>query len=96
MPGVTASTFEVDGAAFKLPATLYRPTDAVATLPVILYLHGGGWVIADRHVYDGGARGLALAGESAGGNLAVATAIAVKWFVDHLIRSEEAGRRCAR
>jgi acetyl esterase/lipase len=94
---------------------------------VILYTHGGGWVIADRKVYDGGARGLAkaanavvvsidyrrapenkfpaahddavaaykwvvanaasikgdtsriaLAGESAGGNLALATAIAVR------------------
>jgi acetyl esterase/lipase len=95
--------------------------------PVILYFHGGGWVIADRKVYDGGARGLAaaaqaivvsvdyrqapehrfpaawddalaawryvtanasqwngnprlvaLAGESAGGNLALATAIAAR------------------
>ncbi|MET0291912.1 MAG: alpha/beta hydrolase, partial [Steroidobacteraceae bacterium] len=94
---------------------------------VVVYFHGGGWVIADRHVYDGGARGLskaanaivisvdyrqapehkfpaawddalaayrwaiahaadfggnaqrvALAGESAGGNLAVATAIAIR------------------
>ncbi len=146
---------------------------------MILYFHGGGWVIANKEVYDGGARGLAkeahaivvsvdyrqapefkfptawedalesyrwltqhaariggdpsrlaLAGESAGGNLAVATAVAarnagltaprhvlsvypvaqtslntesyienaiakplnramVKWFVDHLIRTED-------
>ncbi|MDQ6881475.1 MAG: alpha/beta hydrolase, partial [Pseudomonadota bacterium] len=95
--------------------------------PVIVYFHGGGWVIASKEVYDGGARGLskqaqaivissdyrlapeakfpaawddalaaykwaaanaaslkgdpkrmALAGESAGGNLAVATGIAAR------------------
>ena len=26
--------------------------------PVVVYFHGGGWVIADKEVYDGGARGL--------------------------------------
>ncbi|WP_295529789.1 alpha/beta hydrolase, partial [uncultured Pseudacidovorax sp.] len=161
-----------------LPANVYTP-QGVGPFPVILYFHGGGWVIADKDVYDAGARGLAkaanaivvsvdyrqapehrfpaawddalaayrwlsqnaaslggdpvrmaLAGESAGGNLAVATAIAardaglpaprhvlsvypvaqtslntesyienaiakplnramVKWFVDHLVNSEE-------
>ena len=94
---------------------------------MIVYYHGGGWVIANKDVYDGGARGLAkeanavvvsvdyrlapeakfpaqhddalaayrwalanaasikgdpkrvaLAGESAGGNLAVATAVAAR------------------
>jgi acetyl esterase/lipase len=178
VPGVTASPLLVDGAVGALPATIYRP-EGDEPFPVILYFHGGGWVIADREVYDAGARGLskaanaivisvdyrqapehkfpaawddalaayrwlvahaaslggdptrlALAGESAGGNLAVATAIAardarlpspqhvlavypvaqtslntesyienaiakplnramVKWFVEHLVRSEE-------
>ncbi len=128
VPGVHTEVLEVDGAAGSLAATLYRPDAAGdAALPVILYFHGGGWVIANRKVYDGGARGLAqqaqaivvsvdyrqapehrfpaawddalaayrwlvaeaasiggdptrlaLAGESAGGNLAVATAIAVR------------------
>ena len=107
-----------------MPATVYTPEGA-GPFPVVLYFHGGGWVFADRKVYDGGARGLskqanavvvsvdyrlapenkfpaahddafaayrwlttnatslngdpkrlALAGESAGGNLAVATAVA--------------------
>jgi len=180
VPGVTTREIMVDGAAGSLPATVYTPEGGtVGPLPVVLYFHGGGWVIADRKVYDGGARGLAqqahaivvsvdyrqapehrfpaawddalaayrwltthadtlggdkhrlaLAGESAGGNLAVATAVAardaglpaprhvlsvypvaqtslntesylenaiakplnramVKWFVDHLIRSED-------
>ena len=178
VPGVSTTEISVDGAEGPLPATVYTP-EGMGPLPVVLYFHGGGWVIADRKVYDGGARGLAkaagaivvsvdyrqapehrfpaawddalaayrwlttnavsiggdpsrlaLAGESAGGNLAVATAIAVrdagltqprhvlsvypvaqtslntesyienaiakplnramvKWFVDHLIRSED-------
>ncbi|MBC7468499.1 MAG: alpha/beta hydrolase, partial [Ramlibacter sp.] len=104
----------------------YTP-DGAGPFPLIVYFHGGGWVIGDKQVYDGGARGLskqanavvvsvdyrlapehkfpaawddglaaykwtlanaaslkgdpkklALAGESAGGNLAVATAIAAR------------------
>lgn len=105
---------------------VYRPAAAPANaaLPVIVYWHGGGWVVADVNVYDstprmlskmlnatvvsveyrhapedkfpaqhedavtayryvltnaaamgGDANRLAFAGESAGGNLAVATAI---------------------
>lgn len=106
-------------------ARVYKPAAAGnATLPVIVYYHGGGWVIADVNTYDtaprllskqlnaivvsveyrhapeakfpaqhddaanayrwtlqnaaswgGDATRIALAGESAGGNLAVATAI---------------------
>ena len=107
-------------------ARVYRPAAAPtgAPMPVVVYYHGGGWVIADVNVYDatprlmakqlnaivvsveyrhapefkfpaqhddaaaayrwvlqnaaswgGDAAKLALAGESAGGNLAVATAI---------------------
>ncbi len=126
VPGVRTSELQVEGAAGPLPATLYTPP-GTGPFPVVLYFHGGGWVIADRQVYDGGARGLcaqagaivlsvdyrqapehkfpaawddalaayrwlianasrlggdptrlALAGESAGGNLAVATAIAAR------------------
>ncbi len=32
--------------------------------PVIVYFHGGGWVIADKDVYDGGARGLSKAAQA--------------------------------
>lgn len=126
VPGVKAADRKVAGSAGPLDATVYTPAGA-GPFPVITYFHGGGWVIADRKVYDGGARGLAkaanavvvsvdyrrapeakfpaqwddalaayqwvaanaaelngdpqrlaLAGESAGGNLAVATAIAAK------------------
>jgi acetyl esterase len=116
----------IQGAAGMLPARVYTPEGA-GPFPVVVYFHGGGWVIADKQVYDGGARGIAkeanavvisvdyrrapeakfpaawddalasykwalanaakhkgdpkrvaLAGESAGGNLAVATAIAAR------------------
>lgn len=108
-------------------ARVYKPVAAMsggAAMPVIVYYHGGGWVIADISTYDatprllskqlnaivvsveyrhapeakfpaqhadataayswtvqnagawgGDAKRIALAGESAGGNLAVATAI---------------------
>lgn len=121
----------IPGPGGPLAVRVYRPLGAApgagSGLPVIVYFHGGGWVIADRNAYDGGARGLsvqanavvisvdyrrapeakfpaahddalaayrwalanaasiggdprrvALAGESAGGNLAVAPAIAAR------------------
>lgn len=58
-PGLTEREISVGGAAGSLPATVFTPTGARGPLPVILYFHGGGWVIADRKVYAGGARGLA-------------------------------------
>jgi acetyl esterase len=126
VPGVTSVDRAIRGAAGDIPARIYTPEGA-GPFPVIVYYHGGGWVIADKNVYDGGARGLAkaanavvvsvdyrlapeakfpaqhddalaayrwalanaasikgdpkrvaLAGESAGGNLAVATAVAAR------------------
>jgi acetyl esterase len=125
-PGATMTTRTVPGAAGQLAANIYTP-DGAGPFPVVVYYHGGGWVIANKDVYDGGARSMAigakavvisadyrqapehkfpaahddalavyewalknaasikgdpkkvaLAGESAGGNLAVATAIAAK------------------
>lgn len=126
VPGIRTLDFEVQGAESLLPARIYLP-EGDGPFPVVLYFHGGGWVIADKDVYDGGARALAksaqavvvsidyrrapehpfpaawddalaayrwllgnpakvngdggriaLAGESAGGNLALATAIAAR------------------
>ena len=178
IPGVRAVDTTLQGTTGSLPARVFTPAGA-GPFPVIVYFHGGGWVIADKSVYDAGARGLAaqaqavvvsvdyrlapehrfpaawddalaayrwvlenaaslhgdpariaLDGESAGGNLAVATAIAardaglpmpvhilsvypltqtsvntesylenaiakplnramVKWFLGHLVRSDE-------
>ncbi|RYG07202.1 MAG: alpha/beta hydrolase, partial [Burkholderiales bacterium] len=124
--GCDTGDISVAGAAGPLPARVYTP-EGSGPFPVVVYFHGGGWVIADKDVYDGGARGIckqaraivvsvdyrqapehkfpaawddalaayqwvvanastfggdpsriALAGESAGGNLAVATAVAAR------------------
>ena len=58
VPGVTNKDIQIDGAAGKLPARIYTPTGA-GPFPMVVYFHGGGWVIADKQVYDGGARGIA-------------------------------------
>ncbi|RYD92916.1 MAG: alpha/beta hydrolase, partial [Sphingomonadales bacterium] len=42
-------------------ARVYTPDGAKGPLPVILYIHGGGWVIADIDVYDSSPRALATA-----------------------------------
>ena len=43
---------------------MYLPPEQ-GPFPVVLYFHGGGWVIADKDVYDGGARALAKASGAA-------------------------------
>lgn len=126
-PAVSSVDRTIPGPGGSLPVRIYTPTGATGPLPVVVYYHGGGWVIASKDVYDGGPRGIAkgaqvivisvdyrqgpenrfpaahddaiaafewaqknagslkgdparmaLAGESAGGGLAVATAIAVR------------------
>ncbi|GJG87810.1 hypothetical protein tb265_29910 [Gemmatimonadetes bacterium T265] len=126
VPGVASTDRTIAGAAGQIPARIYTPSGA-GPFPVVVYYHGGGWVIANKQVYDGGARALSqaahavvvsidyrlapehkfpaqhddalaayrwalanaaslkgdpkrvgLAGESAGGNLAVATAMGAR------------------
>jgi acetyl esterase len=126
VPDVTRKDLSIPISAGALNAFVYTPSSG-SNFPVIIYFHGGGWVIASAEVYDGGARALAhdanaivisvdyrlapenkfpvawddalaayqwvtenasalggdgnrfgLAGESAGGNLAVATAVAAR------------------
>jgi acetyl esterase/lipase len=40
-------------------ARIYMPKGNTGPLPVIVYYHGGGWVIADINTYDASAKGLA-------------------------------------
>lgn len=52
------------GAAGPIPLRLYWPKGAAVSdegLPVVLYIHGGGWVIADLDVYDASPRAIANA-----------------------------------
>ncbi len=58
-PGTTERNITIGGAAGNLNALMITPTNVRGPLPVILYFHGGGWVLANPKVYAGGAHGLA-------------------------------------
>ena len=60
-PDTTVTTKDITYAAGvgSQKARVYTPAGAGANTPVVLYIHGGGWVIADIDTYDGGARSLA-------------------------------------
>jgi len=126
-PSVMSVDRTIETATGRLPVRIYTPASGSGPWPIVVYYHGGGWVIANKAVYDGGARALsklanavvvsvdyrqgpehrfpaahddaiatyewalenaptikgdsskvALAGESAGGGLAVATALAAR------------------
>lgn len=126
--GIHTRNFTIPGPAGDIEARIYSPNLGNSdVLPVVVYWHGGGFVIADLDIYDGGPRAIsrfanaivvschyrqapehpfpaahddafaaykwvvdnafhlggdrnkiAVMGESAGGNLALATAIAVR------------------
>jgi acetyl esterase len=58
--GVSTKDITIKGAAGDLPARIYMPeTASKKPLPVILYFHGGGWVIADIDTYDATPRAIA-------------------------------------
>lgn len=52
------------GPGGPLPLRLYRPHSALATLPALLYLHGGGWAAGDLDTHDHLCRHLAFAGDA--------------------------------
>jgi acetyl esterase len=57
----------IQGQAGPIPARIYWPegiTQDMLPLPVVLYIHGGGWVIADLDTYDASARALASAAKA--------------------------------
>lgn len=43
----------------SIHARIYTPRGGDSTYPLIVYYHGGGWVIADLDTYDASAKGLA-------------------------------------
>ena len=45
------------GPAGAVPIRIYKPSGA-GPFPVVLYIHGGGWVIADIDTYDASARAI--------------------------------------
>ncbi|WP_328676842.1 alpha/beta hydrolase [Streptomyces sp. NBC_00322] len=46
-------------------ARIVRPADATGTLPVILYIHGAGWVFGNAHTHDRLVRELAVGARAA-------------------------------
>jgi acetyl esterase/lipase len=50
----------IPGPGGQIPVRIYTP-QGNGPFPVILYIHGGGWVIADLDTYDASARALANA-----------------------------------
>ncbi|MDB5473305.1 MAG: hypothetical protein JWP99_608 [Devosia sp.] len=64
-PEEVASTEDImiPGPAGDIPARVYTP-EGEGPFPVIVYYHGGGWVIANIDVYDASARALANQAEA--------------------------------
>ncbi|MEO8227646.1 MAG: alpha/beta hydrolase [Gemmatimonadota bacterium] len=58
VPGITAADRTIPGPGGPLAVRIYTPAGS-GPFPVVAYYHGGGFVIADKEVYDGGARALA-------------------------------------
>jgi acetyl esterase len=56
----------IAGPGGEIPIRIYRPASAAAgsPVPVVLYIHGGGWVIADLDVYDSSPRALCNAAQA--------------------------------
>lgn len=57
--GIQTRDIIIDGAAGPLQARVYSPNlESDDLKPLVVYFHGGGFVIADLDVYDGGPRGI--------------------------------------
>jgi len=58
-PVHAVESLQVDEPLNPVPLRLYRPT-AQAGLPVVVFLHGGGWVVGSLNTHDSICRALAL------------------------------------
>ncbi len=57
---VEESWITVPAAVGDVRVRIVRPPDAAGSLPVILYMHGGGWVLGNAHTHDRLVRELAV------------------------------------
>lgn len=65
-PAVDEEWVEVDtGPHGAVRARIVRPTGATGILPVIVYIHGAGWVFGDEHTHDRLVRELAVRANAA-------------------------------
>lgn len=64
-PEVEVTDREIPGPARPIPVRVYRPPTADGeTLPVVVFIHGGGWSLGDLDSYDGTARQHAVGAEA--------------------------------
>jgi acetyl esterase len=59
IPMARVEEIEVPGAAAPLPARHYVPEGLAGEAPLLVFLHGGGWVLGDLDTHDGVCRLLA-------------------------------------
>lgn len=59
--GIATKDFTIPGPAGEIQARLYGKQGETGIQPVVVYWHGGGWVIADIDTYDASPRALAKA-----------------------------------
>jgi len=52
VPIGNSQDFSITGPNGDIPLRLYTPTDASDNLPVVVFFHGGGWVIGSRDSHD--------------------------------------------
>jgi acetyl esterase len=64
MPVAETRDLAIPGLGGPIPARLYRAT-ATGNLPVLVFFHGGGWVVGDIESHDTGCRHLANRAECA-------------------------------
>lgn len=50
---------EIAGQHGRIPLRIYLPDGVAKPLPVVVYWHGGGWVLGDLNTYDASCRALA-------------------------------------
>ncbi len=62
-PVASVKNQTIPGAGGEIPIRIYTP-EGSGPFPVILYIHGGGWVIADLDTYDSSPRALANAAKA--------------------------------
>lgn len=57
-PAVASTDRTIPGPGGSLSVRIFTPKEGKGPWPVVVYYHGGGWVIADKNTYDAGARAL--------------------------------------
>jgi len=62
LPIGVVEDFDIPGSEASIPVRLYTPTAGGSNLPVVVYYHGGGWVIGSRDSHDALCRQIANEG----------------------------------